>query len=495
MSKCKVMLIQPPYTLPHKKQKSLVPPMGMCYLAAVLEQDGAEVAILDCYEEGYSQENEDGPDRIRCGLGDEEIERRIREFAPDFVGVSILFSLAAKNAYRVCQLAKRVSDDIRVAVGGHHPSFLAQRILQEHECIDFVVLGEGEYALRDLARKHRTNNSDFSDIDGLVYRDAGPIRVNPKTSWIKNLDEIPFPARRLCDMERYFAVNLPQSGRAGRGRISRSLPVLSSRGCPRNCIFCGTVHLWGRQYRARSPENFVAEIESLKRTYDLEEFQVQDDNFTVNRPRVMKILDLLIEKKLDMQWCTPQGTDVMTLDRDMIAKMKQSGCREITLAIESGDESVNRDIIGKPIKLERVRDVVRWLKEFKILAQGFFMIGLPGETKKSIAKTIEFADSLDLDRAQLFIATPLPGTKLHDLALHKGYIVSGFDFDNVNSYGRGCLRTEEFTPEYLEELQFKFTRKSLLRSVRKHPLSYGWSYMTNLAQSPRMILNLFHSRS
>ena len=213
MSKCKVMLIQPPYTLPRKKQKSLVLPMGLCYLAAVLEQDGVEVKVLDCFEQGHSTETAEGTDNVRCGLSDEQIERRIRDFAPDFVGVSILFSLAAKNAYRMCEIAKRVSADIRVAVGGHHPSFLADRMLREHECIDYVVLGEGEYALRDLVRKHVRNDADLSDINGLVYRDGDRVAVNPKTSWIEDLDAIPMPARHLCDVEHYFAVNLPQSGR------------------------------------------------------------------------------------------------------------------------------------------------------------------------------------------------------------------------------------------------------------------------------------------
>lgn len=490
MSKCKVMLIQPPYTLPRKKQKSLVLPMGLCYLAAVLEQDGVEVAILDCFEQGYTTEVASGENNVRCGLTDEQIEQRIRDFSPDFVGVSILFSLAAKNAYRVCEIAKKVSPDIRVVVGGHHPSFLADRMLREHECMDYVVLGEGEYTLRDLVRKHVRNDADLSDIDGLVYRDSGRVAVNPKTRWIENLDEIPVPARRLCNVNHYFAVDLPQSGRAGRNGMSRSLTVISSRGCPRSCIFCGTVHLWGRRYRTRSPENFVAELESLKRDYSLQEFQLQDDNFTFNRNRVMKILDLFIEKKLDMQWCTPQGIDVMTLDRELIAKMKRSGCREITLAIETGNESVNRDIIGKPIKLDHVREVVKWLKEFEILSQGFFIIGLPGETKATIENTLQFADSLDLDRAQVFIATALPGTRLYELSAEKGYLVSGFDFDNISGYGSGCLQTEEFNPQYLEELQFRFTRKTFVKSLRKHPVKYGWQYMKNFVQSPRMILNL-----
>lgn len=494
MSKCKVLLIQPPYTLPRKKQKSMVLPLGLCYLAAVLEKDNVEVMILDCFEQGYTTETTEGATNVRCGLTDEQIEKRIRDFAPDFVGVSILFSLAARNAYRVCEIAKRVSADIRVVVGGHHPSFLADRMLQEHECIDYVVLGEGEYTLRDLVRKHIHNDRDLSDVNGLVYRAGRRIAVNPKTRWIDNLDEIPLPARHLCNVNHYFAIDLPQSGRAGRRGISRSLTIMSSRGCPRNCIFCGTVHLWGRRYRTRTPENFVDELEFLKRTYDMQEFQMQDDNFTFNRNRVMKILDLLIEKKLDLCWCTPQGTDVMTLDREMIAKMKRSGCREITLAIETGDESVNRDIIGKPIKIDRVRDVVRWLKEFKIQTQGFFMIGLPGETKTSIEKTLQLADSLDLDRAQLFIATPLPGTKLYDLVAQKGYLVPGFDFDNIGSYSSGCLQTDEFTPKYLEELQFRFTRKTLIKSLRKHPFAYGWQYLMNVIQSPRMILNLIQNR-
>jgi len=490
MGKCKVMLIQPPYTLPRKKQKSLVLPMGLCYLASVLEKEGVEVVILDCFEQGYATETSEGADNVRCGLTDEQIERRIRDFAPDFVGVSILFSLAAQNAYRVCEIAKRVSTDIRVVVGGHHPSFLADRMLRKHECIDYVVLGEGEYALRDLVRKHLRNDRDLSDIDGLAYRGDDRIEVNPKTRWIGDLDEIPFPARHLCNVSRYFDIDLPQSGRAGRKGMSRSLTVISSRGCPRKCVFCGTVHLWGRRYRMRSPENFVAELEFLKQTYDLQEFQLQDDNFTFNRNRVMKILDLIIEKKLNLQWCTPQGTDVMTLDREMILKMKQSGCREITLAIESGDESVTREIIGKPIKLDHVRKVVGWLKEARILTQGFFIIGLPGETKIAIEKTLRFAESLDLDRAQVFLATPLPGTKLHEISSEKGYLVPGFDFDNISSYGSGCLKTEEFTPEYLEQLQFRFIRRAFFRSLRKHPFTYGLQYAKNFLQSPRMILNL-----
>jgi len=203
----RVLLIQSPYTIHKAEPKGCQPPLGLAYIASVLENCGFEVKILDAIVGGFDTEVDVGKNFIRYGLDFDQIRTVARDFAPDIVGISCLFSCQYKNALAIAKIMKKDFQDAKVVMGGAHPSATYEEIL-ENDFVDFVILGEGEYSFRDLISA-LNSRKNLADIDGLAYRIEGEMRVNPKMSFIQNVDELPFPARHLLDMEKYFQINRP----------------------------------------------------------------------------------------------------------------------------------------------------------------------------------------------------------------------------------------------------------------------------------------------
>jgi anaerobic magnesium-protoporphyrin IX monomethyl ester cyclase len=230
--------------------------------------------------------------------------------------------------------------------------------------------------------------------------------------------------------------------------------MVTSRGCPGRCVFCSIHSVWGYQWRARSPKNVVDEIEDLATNYGITEVHFEDDNLTLSKDRMAKICDIIGERGLDITWTTPNGVAVYTLDRYILKKMKRAGCYQLCFGIESGDPNVQRNIIHKPLDLNRVKRVINWSKELGIWTHGFFVIGFPGETPENIQRTIDFAKSSDLDSANFFLAAPYPGTPLFALAFSKGALKNGFDLAKLRTMD-ASMETEYFNSKELVELQKK----------------------------------------
>jgi magnesium-protoporphyrin IX monomethyl ester (oxidative) cyclase len=483
----KILLVSPHYTILRHNYKTLAPPLGLAYLAAVLEQEGYKVKILDVAAEGFSNETLVKKNRIRFGLSFREIERRTKEFFPDVVGVSCLLSNQFDSTKKICEIAKKINNNIITIVGGEHPSALPKETLSDSS-IDFIIIGEGECSTVELLKRIR-NRREPDNIDGIVFKNGRKIIVNPKTKFIEDLDRLPFPARHLLPMEIYFKVSLPQ------GLTYTKTPntaMITSRGCSANCIFCATTRFWGNRHRTRSPENVLAEIEHLVNEYGIKEIQFIDDNLTLNKKRALNIFSGM-KKRFKIAWSTPQGIAPWTLDEELLRAMKESGCYEVTLAIESGDPHVLRSIIGKPGSIERIRQLVKEIKRLKMMSKGFFVIGLPGETKEQIMKTFKLASELDLDSSSFFIATPLPGTRLHKICLKKGYLKKGFNFNELD-YSIGNIETSEFSPREIEHLldmnMLRLNSKLLLRNPGKFIKKYSLLLLNNPKIMTRYIMGL-----
>jgi len=226
-------------------------------------------------------------------------------------------------------------------------------------------------------------------------------------------------------MEEYFKA---AAGHGAAERRSRFTSMATSRGCPRNCIFCSIHTIWGYKWRPRSPESVLNEIELLVKEYKVEEIHFEDDNLTMNPKRMEAICDRIKERGIDISWTTPNGVDINTLNKDLLRKMRDSGCYWLCFGLEHGDPYFRDKVIGKTISSEHAKDVVKWSNDLGIWTNGFFIIGLPGETPKTVRKTIDFAKELDLDFASFFIATPYPGTRLYELATNEGYITEELDW-------------------------------------------------------------------
>ncbi|MFA4955765.1 MAG: radical SAM protein [Candidatus Methanoperedens sp.] len=454
----KIMLILPPLMVKDKGLYGVTPPLGIAYLASVLEKSGNTVQLLDCIVEGYdSPIKHDG--FVHLGLNWQEIEERICLFSPDMVGISCMFSMMFPEALKVADIAKGIDRNMFVVMGGAHPSSVPYDVLR-YENVDFVVIGEGEETLLELAGALK-KKSDFYGIDGLGYRINGTVTVNPKTGFIKDLDALPFPARHLLPMERYYEIGESHGGL----KRSRYASIITSRGCPGKCVYCSIHSVWGKSWRPRSPENVLLEIEHLVKEYGIREIHFEDDNLTFDRERSRMIFQGIIDKRLDITWTTPNGVAIWKLDEELLKLMKKSGCYQLNLGIESGNEQVLRQIIKKPLKLEKVGEIVRKIREIGIWTHGFFIIGMPGETKKTMEDTINFATSIDLDSANFFIATPYPGTELYELCKNNGFIK---DYDlRALMVQSSMISTGEFSCGELLELQKKAYRRFMLHMIKR----------------------------
>ena len=226
MKTARVILIQPPYTIYKKDFKRCMPPLGLGYIAALLEQHNFDLKILDAYAEGFENEKDLGNDFVLVGLDDEEIYKAISDFDPQFVGISGMFSTQDQNVLKICSLVKKFNPDIPIFVGGSHPTYSVKDVLKNKD-IDFVVLGEGELTTLQLIQR-LLKKEDVSDIDGLGYKKDGQAFVNPKEKFVEDLDSLPDPARHLLNMEKYIRINLPQSPYTMKDRVTQ---IVTSRGC------------------------------------------------------------------------------------------------------------------------------------------------------------------------------------------------------------------------------------------------------------------------
>jgi len=251
-------------------------------------------------------------------------------------------------------------------------------------------------------------------------------------------------------MEIYFKINLPQNPYPRGKRIAQ---VVTSRGCSARCIFCTTTNFWGNCYRGRSAQNVLKELRELKEKYGVDEIQFSDDNLSLNKPRAIKILDGM--KKLNLKWCLPQGIAVWALDDELLEKMKESGCHQLTFAIESGNQHILTNIIQKPLILSKVKPLVDKAHQLGIRLHAFCICGIPGETIENMKETYNFVKNCGFESASFFLATPLIGSRLLKVCKEKGYLIEEAQNDKF-FFKVGNITTPEFKAEDLQELVNSF---------------------------------------
>jgi anaerobic magnesium-protoporphyrin IX monomethyl ester cyclase len=470
----RVCLINPPRIQPKVWGKpNVFPPIVMATVAAVLEKTHT-VSIIDAPTEGWENLEELDESKYRVGLSAEAIVQRITKFKPDIVAIEIPFSGWSKTAFEVVYIVKKVNTGIVVVLFGLHPSSRPEACL-ENINVDFVVIGEPENTVSDLVEALEMGKHDFKNIAGLGFRENGKALLNAKRAIIENLDSLPFPARHLLPMDVY-AQAVKQNPL--RGEIHKPYTiVITSRGCPYNCVFCSNCIVWGKQWRPRSPKNVVDELEQIIKTFSIEQVDFSDDNMTLDKQRMVEICDLIVKRGLSFEWFTPNGIRADSLDETLLRKMKAAGCKKIRIAPESGVQRIVNDVIKKNQDLKSVEKAVVLCKKVGIKVGCFFVIGLIGETKADIEKTIEFAYKLRDLGADTFIfsiAMPLYGTAFYEQAKENGFLRDGF-CDFALAATEPQVETPEWSARDLQELCMKanlvnptFTRSKVLRAM-KHP--------------------------
>jgi anaerobic magnesium-protoporphyrin IX monomethyl ester cyclase len=379
-------------------------PLGIMYLAAYLRRrEGVDVRIIDMSPAGIAYEN----------LGQE-----IRNYRPDWLGISAL-TFESEGLHRVAAIAKEVQPDLPVVAGGPHPSAYTNQVMDDKH-IDYAVIGEGELTTDDLSQALRTHGS-VEMIDGLAWRENGSIHVNPRLRYIENLDPMPYPAWDLIDIPRYR--KFVRMSRYGNGNY---VVLFTSRACPYQCLYCHKI--FGKGFRARSPENVLAEIKMLHDTYGVREFEIVDDIFNCDLPRAKRIFDLIAESGMKIHFTLPNSFRGDHADEEFFAKARRAGAVFMAFAVETASPRLQK-MIHKNIQLERISRNIALARKEGIFCQGLFMLGFPSETREELQTTIDFAVRSQLHAAHLFMVNPYEGTELAELAKKMGKPVVN-DFNN-----------------------------------------------------------------
>ena len=454
----RVCLINPPRIHPKLWGKpNVFQPLEIAYVAALLERRH-KVCIIDAPTEGLKNLEDIGGMRYRVGLTNNEIADRIRRWSPDVIGITIPFSGWSKPAFEVASTVKSIDKDIITVLDGTHPSARPIDCLSNPN-IDFVVVGEREHTMFELVGAlEQDNMRDLNKIRGIAFIKKGKKVFTPPRPFIEDLDSLPFPARHLLPMDAYFSA---VKENPLRGVIRKPWAVMmTSRGCPYNCVFCSIHIVMGKKWRGRSPENVVDEIEQLVHTYHIRQIDFNDDNMTLDKKRMENICDLIVKRGLDIEWYTPNGVRADSLDENLLTKMSASGCKKLRIAPESGVQRVVDQIIKKNQNLKKVEEAVVLSKKLGIRIGCFFVIGLIGETKEDIEESIKYGYKLRQLGAEIFhfsIATPLYGTELYEQAKRGGFLRDNFS-DEALSAAEPLIETSEFTADDLRKLCAKANR-------------------------------------
>lgn len=490
----KILLINPGQFLPLKINYPLnaFQPLGLGYLAKQLLKNKYQVEIFDVLAEGYDQETVQGQFRY-VGLPNKEIRDKIRKFAPTVVGITAPFTAQAKAAHEMAKLVKTVNPKIKVVLGGSYPTTHTERILDDKN-VDFVIRGEGEVGFLELVKKIDVGMKNFSHIKGLAFRKNGKIKLNLPRPPIQNLDDYQV-AWELLPMEKYFeAAYQVKSSRSISTFGKRWATLFTSRGCPYHCTFCVGYQVMGRVWRPRSPENVVAEMDYLIKRFKIQHFDIEDDNFTLDKERAKKICEKIIEKNWQIGWSLPNGVRADTMDEDLVRKMKAAGCRRLIVAPESGDQRVVNQLMKKNINLKKVNQVVNWCRKYGITVDAFFLLGMPGEKEKNLLKTIQYAKKLrklGVNECGFGMVVPHKGTEIYDLATKKGWLRS--DFKN-KSLVEGLMMGEPMleTP-YLSAQKLKQFLKQAYKVNPLIPFTKFKLAVLLMLKSPQRFLKLSFS--
>ncbi len=451
-------------------------PLGCLHIAAVLEAAAHDVSVLDCQLFDDNHRSWKWGDREMYGATWDEVEHEIRRYSPQIVGISNQFSVQIDSAVEVAKIVKRVDPNIVTVVGGNHASTVPTEFLKLSNNIDIVCRGEGENTLLNivccLEGKER-----FEDVKGIAFRKDGLIVVNDQAPYLTSpeLDALPFPAYHLVNMERYF--RLQEKGYLARYHYNypgshRAVSMVTSRGCPYNCTFC-SIHLhMGKRFRAHSVNNVLEHIELLTDQYGVRHIYFEDDNLTLDTGRFSRLLDGLLARRFGITWDTPNGVRADLLNKELTAKSKETGCTQLVVGVESGNQANLKKIVKKELDLHLVERIACVCKEQGLDLGAFFVIGFPQETIKDMQATLDYA--LRLERKYdvypiLHVLKPLVGTEVYNESVRKGYFVDEFTAATMCGFiaGTGLIETENFKRTDVARLAKVFYRKNKLLLAKK----------------------------
>lgn len=427
-----------------------LPPLGVAYVAAALRAAGHQVEILDT---------------TLVRRPEAAFAAAVAKYEPAIVGFSASAS-TFKPALALAGHLRRARPNAQTVFGGVHPTWRPAEVAAE-PAVDYVVFGEGEVTAVELFNALEKGQKPV-DIKGVAFRNDGTVVVNEPRQLVENLDSLPLPAYDLLPVTSY---STPQASRLP------LMAMITSRGCPYHCIFCDAHLVFGRKYRFHSPERTFAEMLLLKKRFAVRQIAFKDSEFTLNLERVDRLCDLIISERLDLLW-TCNGR-VGRLPLPLLQKMRRAGCRMIWYGVESGDQSI-LETLKKQITLDEARETFRLTRLAKIRTVANFLVGNPGETSASLAKTLNLALELKPDFVNFLRLVPYPGTALLKMAEASGWLKGGPDM--ARSAPDRAMNATALTDEQLEQAYRRLYRRFYLRPsylIRRAFVTTAHGWKTN----------------
>lgn len=418
------------------------PPLNIAYLAAIAENLGHTAKIIDGEADG---------------LTNAEVVERVLEFKPDIIAIT-----ATTPFYHiVVDLTKRLKEhlpDVPVALGGAHVTVLKEQVFRDP--FDIAFIGEAEDSLVKFLDRFERNQS-LADVDGIIYRDGDKIVATPPIPKSYNMSKLPVPARHLLNNDNYVIGTMHG--------LKKFTSIMSIRGCPFNCIFCST-EVFGKTIRCREPALVIEEMKQCIDKFGIEHFMFLDETMTLDRKHIQSICELMIKENLNVTF--EGNTRANLIDEELVAVMARAGLIRISFGLESVDETI-RKTMKKQVPLESYEIANKITNRYEIETLNSCMIGLPGETKESIRKTLAFLrQSREIKQANISIAVPYPGTELYEMAVkgEMGLKLVIDDFSEFRRYNAAVMQVGEFSPDDLIRIQNEAFASIYLAPWRWEPM-------------------------
>jgi len=362
---------------------NILPPLGILYIASSLINNHHHVLVIDA--------NADH-------LSDSEIAKKIKSFQPDLIGISI-YTHDFLNHIKLISLIKSFCSAPIVA-GGVHMSIYPKETMA-YKCLDYGIIGDGENTMLKLVN-FLNGHIKISEINGLIYRENNEIIVNYPPDYSNDLNELPFPARHLIDVNKYQTI------------LSRSMPIttmISVRGCPFHCTFCEMANSY---YRERNPQNIVNEMEECQNKFHIKEINFYDSNFILNKAKTIEVCKEILNRGLKIDWTIRARLD--HVDEEILINLFNAGCYRIFYGIESADPNILKNI-DKYINIDsnKIKNIIDLTKYIGISPFGYFIFGSPGETQETINASISLFSNSNLDYIQITRVCPWPGSELYQI--------------------------------------------------------------------------------
>jgi anaerobic magnesium-protoporphyrin IX monomethyl ester cyclase len=445
------------------------PPLGILYLASVLKKDNYGLQVIDQAGEWIS---------------DSKLINKIKKFNPDVVGFSTLTATgrrAAEQAYFI----KKWNPNLKIVIGGYHSTINGHKVLKKYPFIDYAIRGEGEISFPKLLKaiKEGEKASDLKNINGLIYRQKEKIKEGPPDILIKNLDDLSFP-------DRTFILN-NDYGYISNFKMPKFTFLLTSRGCPYKCSYCSCAAFMRRKWMSRSAENILDEMEEIV-SLGYKNVLITDDNYTLNKKRVIAISKGMKKRKIDLCWIAEGRVDSGSYET--FKAMTSAGCKIIYLGVESGNQRI-LDYYNKGTKVDQAITAVNNARKAGMdIITATFILGAPTETISEVINTLKFAQKLDIDFPQFNILAAIPGAKIYEDLVKAGYINPEKSWEyapNVASFHPNCIPENKLNELILKYYKSFVFRKGFIFNEISRTLSsiWRWKLITSNITQARGFIN------